>query len=224
MAAWLTLGNACQARTRRTPTRPAGASRRACAAHPPPRVPRLPTQARPSALHPSLLGPCRCLQWRLRVWSLVLRLVLCMLAGARLGPWEHANHDLLERLRAPRCAAGPVGIAKAAAAVAADGTGGEGAAAAPGAAAEPQGGGARAGAPDLSSNLVDKWDASTADGLVRELLRRFAPLGASDCPLFGRKFAAPENGVDLARAAHFMARDGAGAGLAPLRRRVLWFD
>lgn len=130
-----------------------------------------------------------------------------------------------ESLTAPPCGTGPVGIGKAAAAAAADGTGGKDAAAAPRAAAEPQGEDAAAGAPDPpSAAAVDNWDAGTAGGPARELLRRFAPLGASDCPLFGRKFAAPDNGVDLARAAHFMARDGAGAGLAPAHRRVLWFD
>ena len=143
--------------------------------------------------------------------------------------WNLASMQMFKykpaRLTAPHCAVGPVGIGKAAAAAAAGGTGGQAAAAAPGAAGKPPREDAGAAAPDPASTAaVDNWDASTAGGPARELLRRYVPLGASDCPLFGRKFAAPDNGVDLARAAHFMARDGAGAGLGPAHRRVLWFD
>ena len=215
-----------QARTRRTPTRPAGASRRACAARPPPRAPRLPTQARPSApCLPACSAMLCCLQCSKRAWPPALLLYDACSQNSGRNLTSMQTICMLERLTAPVCAIGPVGIAKAAAAAAAGGTGGQAAAAAPGAAAEAQDKDAGAAAPDPASiAAVDNWDAGAAGGPARELLRRFAPLGASDCPLFGRKFAAPDNGVDLARAAHFMARDGAGAGVAPAHRRVLWFD
>lgn len=68
-----------------------------------------------------------------------------------------------------------------------------------------------------AGGAVGGWDASSVPGPAGVLLQRFRPLGASDCSLFGRKFAAPETGVDLARAAHFMARPDDAVGVAPLR-------
>jgi len=81
-----------------------------------------------------------------------------------------------------------------------------------GAGAGPAAGPADAGA------AAGGWEARSVDGPAAALLARFTPLGASDCPLFGRKFAAPDDGATLARAAHFMARAEEPAGVAPMLR------